>query len=87
MIDLITSGAGAIVVTSAALAVIGRGGWAFYRWCRRMEDILVYVDGEMRRNGGSTTRDAIARTEESVGAIKETVIDIDRRVQALEEAA
>lgn len=70
LIELATGGAGAVVVISAAGAVVIRGVWAFYRWCRRMEDILVYVDQEMRRNGGATMRDAIAR--------------IDRRVEKLE---
>lgn len=69
----ITATSAAIVVVCAAVAALCRGGLQLYRWCRRMEDILVYVDQEMRRNGGSTMRDAIAR--------------IDRRVAVLEEQA
>ena len=76
----ITATSAGIVVVCAAIAALGRGALQLYRWCRRMEQILVYVDSEMRRNGGSTTRDAIWR-------IEETVNDIDERVQALEEAA
>lgn len=55
--------AGAIVALLAAAAGLGKAGLGFYRWTRRMEASLAYVESEMRFNGGTTVRDAVHRIE------------------------
>lgn len=63
--------AGAIVATLAASAGLGKLAFGFYRWTRRIEDSLAYVESEMRHNGGSTVRDAVTRIEHRQNRIEQ----------------
>ena len=49
--------------TVAKLLVAG------YRWGRRLEKALAYIESEMRPNGGSTIRDRVVRTDETLESI------------------
>ena len=54
------------ILTAAVLLALGTIGksvhWA-YRFSKRIEASVGYIESEMRFNGGATTRDAIGRIE------------------------
>ena len=66
--------------TTTAIVAIVLGGITFlstvsklliagYRWGRRVEKALDYIESEMRHNGGSTIRDHVVRTKEHIETI------------------
>ena len=55
-----------------------------YRWARRIENAIGYVESEMRLNGGTTIRDAIHRIEVQCGAIHGWDGSTDRRAEHLQ---
>ena len=58
---------GIIAGSLAVAGIIARVIWNTYRWARRIEDAITYVEAEMKVNGGTTTRDAIHRIERHLG--------------------
>lgn len=59
LLGVISLGVGSL----ALLTGLGKVTHSVYRWMRRVEEALTYVEGEMRHNGGSTIRDAITRID------------------------
>lgn len=59
--------AGAITVVLTALGGVGHLVLVIYRWARRMEKALLYVESEMQFNGGKTMRDSMRRIERQLG--------------------
>jgi hypothetical protein len=58
-----TESIGLLVAVLALVGIVGRITHNVYRWAQRMEAAIVYVEAEMRMDGGSTIRDAINRIE------------------------
>lgn len=64
MWELIASIAGAVVAVIAMIAVIYRKvAVPFIHLCKRMDERLEYIDGEMRNDGGPSMREAIDHIE------------------------
>lgn len=59
--------AAAIVV---ALGTIGKAVLWVYRFSKRIEASISYIESEMRFNGGSTIRDAVGRIEGRLDVIE-----------------
>jgi hypothetical protein len=60
----------AIVLGSITfLSTVGKLLIAGYRWGRRVEKALDYIESEMRHNGGSTIRDHVVRTNHNIETI------------------
>lgn len=72
------------IIISSTVAIIAvftaasKLALAIYRFLRRMDESLTYVESEMRCNGGSTMRDDIVK-------MKELTVRIDARVHELED--
>jgi len=71
---------GATGIVAGALVTLGilaggfiKVGLGFYRWTRRIEASIGYVEAEMRFNGGSTIRDAVARIERRQSHIEQSL--------------
>lgn len=71
--------AGAITAILAALGGVGHLVLIVYRWARRMEKALTYVESEMKLNGGKTMRDSVARLESVVAEIADHLGTTPRR--------
>lgn len=56
---------GSITFVSTIVKLLAVG----YRWGRRVEKALTYIEGEMRHNGGSTMRDHVVRMDGTLNAI------------------
>jgi len=73
---------GLIAGVLVLLGVLGRMAWGFYRMLRRIEKAGMYVESEMRLNGGTTTRDAIHRIELHCNQVHDLDWDgLDRRTE------
>ena len=65
--NVVTEYAAAAVAVLAATAALARVIWLVYRWARRIEGAITYVESEMKFNGGSTMRDSLLRIERELG--------------------
>ncbi len=75
----------AIVLGSITfLTTVGKILVAGYRWGRRLEKAIDYIESEMRHNGGSTIRDHIVKTTVSIEDTKDSVKAISGRLDRLE---
>ena len=57
----------AIVAFLGAVGGLAKVVHLIYRWARRMEGALTYVESEMKLNGGKTLRDSVRRIEHRLG--------------------
>lgn len=64
----------------AVAATMFRFGMIIYRWSRRIEQALNYLESEMKLNGGNTLRDAVWRLEEGQQRIEERLAVVEDEV-------
>lgn len=50
-----------------------------YRWARRLEDALGYVEGQMRHNGGTSVKDAVTRIDDRTQRLEAAVFGPDNK--------
>jgi len=60
-----------IAAVLTAAAAIGKAAHWVYRWMKRLDGSLAYIEKEMRFNGGTTMRDALKRIESRLTDIEQ----------------
>jgi hypothetical protein len=64
-----------VITVAAVVAAVGviwsKGILPMYRFAKKMEQHVEFVEMQMTSNGGSSLRDAIGRIEERVNIIEE----------------